>query len=152
MGKIKHNVIIAGSLAVVCLMMSACSGGVNKEIITSAAETTTVTTITTTTAATTTRATETTKKTYYISESSAISLAKDLVERNLTSSVAPQTDKVYFGDVECKSNISDSSLRYGTVTVSGHYYKKDKYGNTDSKKNFTKWVTIDKENKTASFS
>ncbi len=151
MGKIKHNVIIVGLLAVVCLMMSACGGGSNKVSSTSAAETTTTTTAATTTAATTTKATETTKKTYYISESSAISLAKDLVEHNFTSSIAPVTNKVYFGEVTCKSDISDSSSRYGTVIVSGHYYKKDKYGNTESKRDFTKWVTIDKEKEKASF-
>lgn len=151
MGKIKRNIILAGILAVICLMISACGGGSNKASSTYATETTTLTTAATTTVATTTKATETTKKTYYISESRAISLAKELVEHNYTSSLVPVTDKVYFGEVKCKSDISDSSSRYGTVTVSGHYYKKDKYGNTDSKKDFTKWVTIDKENEKARF-
>ena len=99
----------------------------------------------------TTKITETTtaktKKTYYISKSDAISLAKKYIEKAYTdpSSFGYCTDSVFFGDASCDSSVSDDSLIMCYVDVSGHYWKKDKYGNTGSKYNFTKRVTINKE-------
>ena len=100
---------------------------------------------------TTSKPKETEEETYEISDSKAKSIAKDFITKAYTedSVIEAVTDRVYFGDVEILSYIKDNKYVY--VQVSGHYWKKDKYGNSGSKTTFTKTVKINKKTQDARF-
>lgn len=75
---------------------------------------------------TTTKETTTTKKTYYMSESKAISIAKERVKSKYA-----QYSPVVIGEV----NATDCG-DYWVVNVRGHYWKNDAYGHNAGSQDF----------------
>lgn len=114
----KRKLICAVMAMLALLSVTACDG--DGSTTDSAANDTTKLT-------TTTKETTTTKKTYYMSESEAISIAKERVESKYA-----QYSPVVIGEV----NATDRG-DYWSVNVRGHYWKNDAFGHNTGSQDFS---------------
>lgn len=111
--------LICAIMAMLALMsVTACDG--DSSTTDSAANNTTKQT-------TTTKETTTTKKTYYMSESKAISIAKERVKSKYA-----QYSPVVIGEIKATEYEDHWSVR-----LKGHYWKNDAYGHNAGSQNFS---------------
>lgn len=82
---------------------------------------------------TTTKAKTTTKKTVYISESKAISYAKDYIKKKYKDN-----SPVVIGEAKISKKYDD----HVSVSVKGHYWEKDSYGHTKGSRDFFESVNV----------